>query len=96
MVPRTRSNRHKLKHRRLLLNIGKHVFPVRVREDWHRLLKEVVEPPLLEILKSHLGAVLGNVLYVALLEQGVGPDNPSNFSHSVISKISTSLFLIVF
>lgn len=67
MVPRTRSNRHKLKHRSLLLNIGKR-FSCEGERGLAQLLREVVVSPLLEILKSHLGAVLGNVLYVALLE----------------------------
>ena len=48
MVPsaRTRGNGHKLKHRRLCLDIRKHLFTVRVM---HRLPREVVESPSLEV-----------------------------------------------
>ncbi|KAK4831498.1 hypothetical protein QYF61_018082 [Mycteria americana] len=68
--PGTTGNGHKPKHRRFPLNIGKHFFTVRVTERWHRLPREVVESPSLEILKSRLDMVLGNRLWVALLEQG--------------------------
>lgn len=39
-------------------------------EHWHGLPREVMEPLCLEIFKSHLDIVLGNCLYLALLEQG--------------------------
>jgi len=45
-------------------------YTVRVSEHWHRLPREVVESPPLEILKSCLDVVLGNLLQVALLEHG--------------------------
>lgn len=45
---------------------------MRVMEHWPRLLKEVVESPSLEILKSYLAMALGNWLWMALLEQGFG------------------------
>ena len=59
---RTRGKGHKLKHRRLPLNIRKHFFTVRVTEHWNRLPGEVVVSPSLEIFKSCLDMVLGNRL----------------------------------
>ena len=52
----------------LLQILGPILFKVFIN-DW------VVESPSLEILQSHLDMVLGNWLSVALLEQGVGPDD---------------------
>lgn len=61
VVPRdkNRDNRHKLKHRK---------HPVRVTEQWHKLPREVMESPTLEVFKSHLDLVLGNQLLVTLTE----------------------------
>ncbi|KFQ06178.1 hypothetical protein N329_09713, partial [Haliaeetus albicilla] len=50
----------KLKHMRFPLNIRKHFFTVRMTEPWHRLPREVVESPSLEIFKSHLVTALGS------------------------------------
>jgi len=51
------------------VNVREHFFTVRVTKPWHRLPREAVESPSLEIFKSHLDMVLGNQLEAALLEQ---------------------------
>ena len=59
---RTRGHGQKLKHKSFPLNIRNHFFTVRMTKHWHRLPREVVESPSLEIFKSHLDMVLGNRL----------------------------------
>jgi len=49
---RTRGNGHKMKHRKVHLNIRKNYFTLRVMEHWNRLPREVVESPSLEIFKT--------------------------------------------
>ncbi|KFV84812.1 hypothetical protein N308_11142, partial [Struthio camelus australis] len=55
-------NGHKLNHRKFHLNLRKNFFAVRVPEPWNRLPREVVESPSLEIFKTHLDVILGNML----------------------------------
>jgi len=55
---RKRVNGHKLKHRTFRLNMRKNFFPLRVTEHWHRLPREAMESPSVEIFKTHLDAVL--------------------------------------
>lgn len=64
-------------------NCGKHFFTGWVTE--HRLPRELVEPPSLEIFKSYQDMVMGNLFWMSLLEQrtfrklGMWP--PENSSH---------------
>ena len=59
---RTRGNGHKLKQRKLQLNLRKNFYPLRVTEPWPRLPREVVESPSLEIFKTRLDKVLYSLL----------------------------------
>jgi len=65
LVPsdRTRGNRHKLKHRKFYLKTRKYFFPLRVTEQWHRLHRDVVDSPSLEIFKSYLDEALCQVSF---------------------------------
>ncbi|KFV72458.1 hypothetical protein N308_11818, partial [Struthio camelus australis] len=55
-------NGHKLKRRKFRLNLRKNFFTVRVTEHWNRLPRGVVESPSLEIFKTRLDVILGNML----------------------------------
>jgi len=44
------------------LNRRKNFFPLRVTEPWHRLPREVVESPSLEIFQTGLDKVLCSLL----------------------------------
>ncbi|KFV87220.1 hypothetical protein N308_01790, partial [Struthio camelus australis] len=52
-------NGPKLNHRKFHLSLRKNFFTVRVTEHWNR---EVVESPSLEIFKTRLDVILGNML----------------------------------
>ncbi|KFV79323.1 hypothetical protein N308_13048, partial [Struthio camelus australis] len=55
-------NGHKLNHRKFHLNRRKSFLTERVTEHWKRLPREVVKSPSLEIFKSRLDTILGNML----------------------------------
>jgi len=51
---RTRGNSHELKKMKVHLNTKTHFYTVKVVKHWHRLPREVVESPCLEISKTQL------------------------------------------
>ena len=58
---RPRDNGHKLKHRKFRVKELWN-FTLRLAELWHRLPREAVESPSLEAFKTHLDALLCNLL----------------------------------
>ncbi|KFQ36171.1 hypothetical protein N332_09202, partial [Mesitornis unicolor] len=55
-------NGFKLEEGRLRLDIRKKFFTVRVVRHWHRLPREVVDAPSLEVFKARLDRALGNLV----------------------------------
>ncbi|KFQ23467.1 hypothetical protein N332_01673, partial [Mesitornis unicolor] len=52
----------KLEEGRFRLDIGKKFFTVRVVRHWHRLPREAVDAPSLEVFKARLDRALGNLV----------------------------------
>ena len=73
---RTGGGGHGLKHGGFRLSMRRNFFPLRVPEPWPRLPREAVESPSLEIFQPRLDKVLGSLLWVTLLGQGVGLGDP--------------------
>ncbi|KFV73599.1 hypothetical protein N308_13337, partial [Struthio camelus australis] len=55
-------NGHKLEHGKFRLNLRENLLTVRVTEHWHRLPREVVASPSLEMFTTLLDVILGNLL----------------------------------
>ncbi|KAK4823967.1 hypothetical protein QYF61_008353 [Mycteria americana] len=64
---RTGGDDHELKHMKFHPNTRKHFSTVRVVKHWHRLPRKVVESPSMEIFKTQLDTVAGNVHICALV-----------------------------
>ena len=59
---RTRGNGFKLRQGRLSLDIRRKVFTQRVVKHWHRLPREVVDVPSLNIFKARPDVALGSLV----------------------------------
>lgn len=59
---RTRGSSLKLWQGRFRLDVGKSIITGRLLMHWDRLPREVVEPPSLEMFKSHVAVILGDMV----------------------------------
>ena len=57
-----RGNGFKLKEGRFRLEIRRKIFIQRVVRHWHRLPREVVDAPSLEVFKTRLDEALNNLI----------------------------------
>lgn len=69
-IDRTRGSGHKFKHAKFHLNTRKRFVTLRVVKQWNGLLREIVKSPPIDTFKTRLDMVLGNLLYLTMLEQG--------------------------
>jgi len=67
---RLRGSGHNFNHRKFHANMKNNFSAVQVTQHYNKLPGEAVKSPL-EVLKTHLDAILYSVLKVSLLEQGV-------------------------
>ena len=59
---RPRGNGFKLQEGRFRLEVRKKFFTVRAVRHWHRLPREVVDAPSLEVFKARLDGALSNLV----------------------------------
>ncbi|KFO77947.1 hypothetical protein N303_03919, partial [Cuculus canorus] len=55
-------NGYKLERGRFRLDIRKNFFTMRVVRHWHRLPREAVDAPSLEVFKARLDGALGSLI----------------------------------
>ena len=67
---RTRGNGFKLKEGRFRLYVGGSSLLRRVVRLWHRLPREVVDAPSLEVFKARLDGALGNLIQYLIPQLG--------------------------
>ena len=87
----TRGNGFKLKERRFRLGVRKKLFTERAVRQWHRLLREAVDAPSLEVLKARSDGALGSLSWwVANMPEALdlddlqGPFQPKPYYDSMI------------
>ena len=77
-------NGFKLKEGRFSLDISKKFFMMRVMRRWHRLPRDAVDAPSMEVLKARLDGDLGSLICCVAALPMSGCRVLSNLSHSMI------------